>query len=103
MEQPRHANGQVTRGPGSWLDWEDHMAHAGEEGDAAGVGVGERELESDAGGRGSGLKGRGGRRRAAGEGRGTPARAQARGCPGTCSPAGLLKAPPALSITNSAI
>ena len=28
--------------PGSWLDWEDHMAHAGEEGDGAGVGVGER-------------------------------------------------------------
>ena len=26
--------------PGSWLDWEDHMAHAGEEGDGAGVGVG---------------------------------------------------------------
>lgn len=25
--------------PGSWLDREDHMAHAGEEGEGAGVGV----------------------------------------------------------------
>lgn len=88
--------------PGSWLDWEDHMAHAGEEGDGAGVGVGERGAgvgcgweRSKAEGAGAGGGGRKGRER------GTPARAQARAA-GTCSPARLL-APPALSITNSAI
>lgn len=66
--------------PGSWLDWEDHMAHAGEEGDAAGVGVGERGAgvgcgweRSEAEGAGAGGGGRQGRER------GTPARAQARG------------------------
>lgn len=91
--------------PGSWLDWEDHMAHAGEEGDGAGVGVGEWGAGSEGGGRGARLRGRG-------RGRGRRRRAEGKGAqsPDACADAerrnllaALLLAPPALSITNSAI
>ena len=51
--------------PGSWLDWEDHMAHAGEEGDGAGVGVGERGAGVGGGWERSEAEGAGGRERSA--------------------------------------
>lgn len=46
--------------PGSWLDREDHMAHAGEEGDGAGVGVGARGAGVGGGWESSNAEGAGG-------------------------------------------
>lgn len=85
--------------PGSWLDREDHMAHAGEEEEGAGVGV----VERGAGVRG-GWKRSTAERWGAGvvaEGSGQPGRVRRRRAQGPG--AAQLPAPPALSITNSAI
>lgn len=84
--------------PGSWPDWKDHMARAGEDGEGAEVGL--RETGARVGGgserckaEGAGGIGGGGKERTAW----THAQARAPG------PAGApLPAPPALSITTAA-
>lgn len=85
--------------PGSWLDREDHMAHAGEEGDGAGVEVGARGAGVGGGWERSKAEGAGG-------GGGRKGALSLDACAGAGRKdllAARLPAPPALSITNPAI